>query len=276
MRRAFTIIELLLAVVLLGVMTTLSVLTFKAVSSGWQVSTEYLDKFQRTDFALEQLYSALRSMYYPHRGEQDANYGFVLTNRGDGEDPDRSDFIEWSKKGAALVGKSAVGQTVHRVKVGVYEEGERFGDKRIEKTGLYARMCVDAALKPEDPDKPEDFYSFGNDELYYPVLISDGVVGFNCRVLGSDDKVESENDEGLFEDEFSESNAVPYKVELTFYLIDPEGKSYRTHTAPLMRIIRIPIYEQSQDGAATPGEKKKNEESRGGPRGPGARGGRAR
>ncbi|HBJ59309.1 MAG TPA: hypothetical protein DDY72_02370, partial [Verrucomicrobia bacterium] len=45
----------------------------------------------------------------------------------------------------------------------------------------------------------------------------------------------------------------PYKVELTFRIESPDGKRYRTHTAPLMRIVRIPVHEQSQDGAEIPG-----------------------
>ena len=121
-------------------------------------------------------------------------------------------------------------------------------------------------MRPKD--NPDDIdFSFANEDMYQPVLISDGIVGFNCRVLKTADEVKSENDERAFEDEFSESNAVPYKVELTFRIADPEGRSYRSNTAPLMRIVRIPIHEQSLDGAATPGEGKKgkvSERGRGG------------
>ena len=67
----------------------------------------------------------------------------------------------------------------------------------------------------------------------------------------------SENDRRSFEDEFSESNSVPYKVELTFYLADRDGRSYRTDTAPVVRIVRIPIHEQSLDGAKVPSEGEK-------------------
>ena len=89
--------------------------------------------------------------------------------------------------------------------------------------------------------------------------------------LAHTDKVEAENDDRAFEDEFAESNAVPYKVELTFRISDPEGRSYRSNTAPVMRIVRIPIHEQSLDGASTPGESQKG--AAGGARGGGARGG---
>lgn len=259
MRRAFTLIEILLAAVLLGVLTSLTMMTFNSVTHGWQVSTDYLDKMQRTDFALNQVISGLRSLYYPHGGEQSYDYGFYLTDNGDGEDPDRSDVIEWSKRGSAIVGsKSAAVDTVHRVQLMVLEEGNHDYMEPIEVTGLYARHCPDVTLRPKD--NPDDIdFSFGNDEMYQPVLVADGIVGFNCRVLPTDEKVEAEHDESLFEDKWDTSNAVPYKVELTFYLADPDGRAYRSNTAPIMRIVRIPLYEQSKDGAALPSEKAASE-----------------
>lgn len=266
MRRAFTMIEMLLAVMMIGVLTTFAVLTFNAVTRAWQVSTDYMDKMQRTDFALNQVISGLRSMYYPHDGKQDYNYGFVRTDNGDGEEPDDSDVIEWSKMGSAIVGnKSAVADTVHRVQVMVLEEGDHRFKEEIQVTGLYARQCPDVVLRPKD-DEEEIDYSFENDEMYQPILIADGIVGFNCRVLKTAEAAkegEGENDKRAFEDEFEESNAVPYKVELTFRIADPEGKSYRSNTAPLMRIVRIPVHEQSLDGAVTPDEDDKGASSRG-------------
>ena len=273
MRRGFTMVELLLATLLLGVLTALSMLTFNAVSNGWQISADYMDKLERTDFALNQLVSGLRSMYYPHDGNQSYDYGFVLDDRGDGDDPDRSDVIEWSKIGSALVGnKSAVADTVHRVQVMVLEEGNRDYREAIEVTGLYARQCPDVALRSAENASDQDIdYSFANAELYQPVLIADGIVGFNCKVLKSGEQVEAETDEDRFEDEFAASNSVPYKVQLTFRVADPEGKSYRTNTAPIMRIVRIPIYEQAQDGAATPGGGKGGKGGERPPTGGGAR-----
>jgi len=261
MRRAFTLVEILLAVVLLGVLTAITMATFNSVTRSWQISTDYLDKMQRTDFALNQVVSGLRSLYYPHGGEQSYDYGFYLTDNGDGEDPDRSDVIEWSKRGSAIVGsKSAAADTVHRVQLMVLEEGNHDYIDPIEVTGLYARHCPDVTLRPKDNRDDIDF-SFANDEMYQPVLIADGIVGFNCRVLPSDEKLEAEHDESLFEDKWETSNAVPYKVELTFYLADPEGRAYRSNTAPIMRIVRMPLYEQSKDGAAPPSEKAARESS---------------
>lgn len=261
MKKAFTLLELMFAVMLTGIITVLAIMTFDAVSTGWQLSTDYIDKTQRSDYALDQIITGLRSMYYPHDGKQNENYGFVLIDNGNGDDPDSSDVIEWSKTGPSIVGtKSAVADTVHRVQVMVLEEGNsKYRDVNgrcieIQTTGLYARRCPDTALRPVNNENSVD-YTFSNDEMYEPVLIADGIVGFNCRVLKSADEVkDSENDKRKFEDEFSESNSVPYKVELTFHIADPEGKSYRSNTAPVMRIVRIPIHEQSLDGASIPSE----------------------
>ncbi len=255
MKRAFTLLEIVCAVVLIGVVTTLAIATSSAVSRGWEISTDYIDKMQRTDYALNQLVSALRSMYYPNAGEQSYDYGFVLTDNGTGEDPESSDTIEWSRL-AAVGSKEKSASTVHRMQVMILEEGSNdYNNHEIEVTGLYMRRCPDKALLPKD-DSDED-YTFGNDELYEPILIADGIVGFNCRVLKeppTTTRTTAEFDKQEFEDTWESSNSVPYKVELTFHLADKDGKSYRSNTAPVMRIVRIPIYEQSQDGATPPTE----------------------
>ena len=262
MRRGFTMLEMLLATVLVGVLTTFSILTFRSVSRGWQISTDYLDKMQRTDYALDQVISGLRSMYYPHDGSQDGKYGFVLTNNGDGDDPRRSDVIEWSKLGSAIVGTASdKADSVHRVQVMVLEEGDDDYAEPIQKTGLYVRIMRDSALGG-DRDADDTDLTFGNAELYQPILVADGVTGFNCRVLKTAEAADSatagargtRNDVKKFEDEFAESNAVPYKVELTFFMEKPDD-TFRSQTkrAPLVRIVRIPIHEQSLDGAAPPG-----------------------
>lgn len=270
-RSGFTLVEMLLATLLVGVLTALSVMTFQSVSRGWQVSTDYLDKMQRTDYALDQVIAGLRSMYYPHDGKQNADYGFVLEDRGSGEDPDRSDVITWSKTGPAIVGtKSALADTVHRVQVMVLEEGNSDYAEPIQKTGLYARLCGDAALIPKDGGDDTD-YSFANDELYQPILVADGVTGFNCRVLATAEEGKAgatdgagENEKRDFEDTFDASNAVPYKVELTFHIEKPD-ESFRSQTAraPMVRIVRIPIHEQSLDGALPPGGEETEKEGKG-------------
>lgn len=279
-RGGFTLVELLLATMLAGVVTALSALTFQSVSHGWQVSADYLDKSQRADYALEQVISGLRSAYYPRGGSQSADYGFVLENRGDGSRPDRSDVISWTKTGPAIVGnRSDLADTVHRVQVMVLEEGDDDYAQPISRTGLYARLCRDAALVPKDSDGAD--YTFANADLYQPLLVADGVTGFNCRVLATADaasdsgaKGEAEVEKRDFEDEFSASNALPYKVELTFF-VEKADESFlsRRDRAPIVRIVRIPLHEQSLDGAATPDDAADGKGADGGKSSGGGKGG---
>ena len=279
MRRAFTMIELLAALLILGVVTALATMTFNAIVSSWTVSTEYMDNLQRCDYALEQVVSGLRSMYYPHNGKQDYTYGFYLTDNGDGREADDSDVIEWAKTGQSIVGgQNAAADTVHRVQLMVLEEGNSDYKETIPVTGLYARMCPDPALRPKrDKKVDETDYTFANDEMYQPVLFADGIVGFNCRVMKNADSAgeDGKGDEIEWEDEWDSSNSVPYKVELTFWLEDPrEEKRFRSELAPVMRIVKIPIFEQSQDGKALPSENAKGGARRGSSKG-GTRGGGA-
>lgn len=270
MRRGFTMLELLMAVMLLGMMSVVSIVTYRAVTNGWRVSREYMDTLERTDYALDQLVSGLRCAYYPHTGEQSYDYGFLLTDQGDGDSPRESDIIEWTKKGPALIGGSASGDATHRIQVRVLEEGDSSWGERIEKTGLYARVKPMAKVMPESTSSTrDDEFTFANDELYRPILIAKGVDGFNCRVQAKepeDSEKGKKEDKEAFEDEFTASNAVPYKVQLTFYVQkeDPEYAS-RRQRVPMLRIVRLPVHEQSLDGATLPGNEKSS--SGGGKRG---------
>lgn len=261
MRRAFTLVEILTAVVLLGMMTTIGILTYRSVVSGWRVSRDYMDRLERTDYALDQLVSALKCACYPHNGDQTYDYGFQLTDNGDGDNPRNSDVIEWTTLHNPLIGGSATKNGVHRMQLRVLEEGDSTWGERIERTGLYCRVRPLTKIIPESTSgNDNEKFSFANDELYRPILIAKDVDGFNCRVQAEpskDDKGQKKEDSRAFEDEFTASNAVPYKVQLTFYLPkeDPEFAS-RKIRIPSMRVVRLPLYEQSLDGATLPGKDK--------------------
>lgn len=255
MKRGFTLLELILAVTLVGVMTAVAIMTFRAVTNGWRVSREYMDRLERTDYAIDQLVSGLKCCYYPHEGSQNGEYGFMLTNNGDGDSPDDSDVIEWTKLGSAMVGSSASGDTVHRIQVMVLEAGNHDWGEEIERTGLYARVKPHSKVIVEETED-EDEFTFKNEELYRPVLVAKDVEGFDCRVVkkkpeGKDKKA----DKSDYEEEFAESNSVPYKIQLTFYIEkeDPEYRSRRTRI-PILRTLTLPVHEQSLDGAALPGD----------------------
>ena len=261
-------IELLLAVMLVGVVTAISMMTFRAVTRGWQASTDYVDRLEHTDYAIDQLVSALKCAYYPHNGSTDGQHGFMLTNNGDGETERQSDMIEWSKLGSALIGsRSSVQDGVHRVQLRVLEEGDNDWNEHIERTGLYARVKPVAEMIAKKTGAA-DSLGFDNEEFYQPVLVADGVVGFDCKVLK--EKPESGNatqkgniDVSDFEDEYAESNSVPYKVQLTMYVEKKDANFLsRTRRMPIIRIIELPIHDQSKDGKEPPGASEKSSSSK--------------
>ena len=283
MRRAFTMIEMLLATMLVGVLTTLSILTFQAVTHGWQASTDYLDKMQRTDYALNQLIIALRSAYWPEEsegrsgkaaettkraGEDSADrnqYGFYDPYDREGDRPSDSDIIEWTKKGSALIGsENAMADSVHRVRVMILEEGDtEDGDddkfarfkfrEAVKKTGLYARAFVDPALASDtrEKDGAHDYYP-------QPTLVADGVVGFRCRTIKeppskTNDKSRKkggyDKDSDAVQDKY-EDKGFPYAVELTLFIEKRDDEFFsQKEKATVVRVIKIPVYEHSQGGS---------------------------
>ena len=256
MKKGFTLVELMLATALIGVVTVLCVMTFSAVSNGWQASMDYLDRMQRTDYAVNQLVIALRSAYYP--SSQNENYRFFDPYEREGNRPGDSDIIEWTKKGSALIGsESAMADSVHKVRVMVLEEGDtedgdddeftRFKFREpIKKTGLYARAFVDPALAGASDDEKTT-----NSRDYYqqPVLIADGVVGFRCRTLkekpssesGSSGKKGSFQKDDL-EDAYKDGK-YPYLVELTIFIErNDSGFLSQGEKVPIVRVVELPIY----------------------------------
>ena len=283
-RLGFTMIEMLLATMLVGVLTTLSILTFQAVTHGWQASTDYLDKMQRTDYALNQLIIALRSAYWPEesggssdkeskatkgggeKGAVDRNqYGFYDPYDREGNRPSDSDIIEWTKKGSALIGsENAMADSVHRVRVMILEEGdtedgdddkfERFKFREaVKKTGLYARAFVDPGLAADTSEKDDahDFYP-------QPTLVADGVVGFRCRTIKeppskTNDKSEKkggyDKDSDAIEDTFEDSG-FPYAVELTLFIEKRDDEFFsQKEKSTVVRVVKIPISEHSRGGS---------------------------
>ena len=230
MKKAFTIVEMLLAILLMGVMSAFAILTFNSVASSWEISNEYMDKMQRTDYALDQVISSLRSLYYPHEGSQDERYGFQCEN------PRKSDVVYFSKLGTALGGsESSVADTVHRVQLMILEEGNNDYKTPIQKTGLYVRECPDAALQPSKSESFDEDISLANNEMYEPILVAD---------------------------EWATSNAVPYKVELTFRVADKDEPERASKASVMMRIIDLPMYEQSKDGASLAVDDAKNQKKK--------------
>jgi prepilin-type N-terminal cleavage/methylation domain-containing protein len=223
--RGFTLLELVMAIMILSVMMLLSFFCFDAVVQSWQAGIEMSDTMGQADHVMEQLASGLRSAYYPDTGAQLEEYGFQFNDGGEG--PEARDSISWVKIGRALVGEDCgFAESPHRTDVWVEDGG------RNELSGLMLRAWrVDLQLDEFEP--ADDAPSMG---------ISPRVIGLNCRMLDKDQPMK--DDEPNWQDEWDFSNSIPKAVEITLYMQPAKEKD---EPVEIKRIVEIPLFDLSQN-----------------------------
>ena len=239
MRRAFTIVELMLAVLILSILTIISTWTFHTIIRNWNLSTEMADNVQRTDYALAQVTSALRSAYFPTSGEVTDADGFQLEDNNPRNEPDESDMIAWTKLGPAIVGRnSRFSKAAHHISMYVVEPGKS-DVEAYANGGLVCDVIGEKKFRPDDFDE-EDLDNWDH------FVLSEDVQGFNCRVLDKDQPFK--DDQANWQDTWDTSNMIPRRVQLTFWMkpIDKEKESY-----PIVRVIEIPLWYTSQNPIKT-------------------------
>ena len=226
-RRAagFTLLELIMAIMILSVMMLLSFFCFDAVVQSWNAGIEMSDSMGQADHVMEQLASGLRSAYYPDTGAQLDDYGFQFTDGGEG--PGALDGISWVKIGRALVGEECgFADSPHRINVYVDD-----GDKSDSKGLAVSAWRVDLQLDEFDPE-----------EDVTPVSLSPRVIGLNCRMLDKHQPMKAE--EPNWQDEWKFSNSIPKAVEVTLYMEPPQDKD---EPLEVKRIVEIPMFDLSQN-----------------------------
>ena len=221
----FTLIEVVMAIMILSVMMLMSFFCFDAVVQSWTAGIEVSDAMGQADHVMEQLVSGLRSAYYPDAGSQLYEYGFQLYDNG--EDAEAMDSISWVKLGSALVGEDCgFAESPHRITVSVSSDEDA--------GGLRARAWrVDLQLDEFDPQ-----------EDVMPLELSPRVIAFNCRVLDKDQP--EKDDEPNWQDEWATSNCIPKAVELALYM-EPPDNAEDDEPIEVKRIVTIPLWDISQN-----------------------------
>ncbi len=230
-RSGFTLLELIMAIMILAVMMILSFFCFDAVVQSWNAGMEMSDAMSQADYVMNQVESGLRSAYYSASVQKDDERGFQFSDGGEG--PDARDSIAWMKEGRAFVGglkaidgKTEIAEMPHRVMLYVEEEGRDGGG------GLMAKAWS-SDFQPDDFDVEEDVKAF---------LVSPRVMGMDCKVLKEPPEENAKEIE--WEDEWTSSNALPYKVSVTLYL---RPVKERDEPVAVTRDIVLPVWEVSQN-----------------------------
>jgi prepilin-type N-terminal cleavage/methylation domain-containing protein len=228
--KGFTLLELLMAIMIMAIMMLLSFFCFDAVVQSWNAGMEMSDSMAQADYVMNQVESGLRSAYYSSTVAKDEEKGFQFTDGGEGANA--QDSITWMKVGRAFVGnlkaidgKTEIAEMPHRVRLYVEAQDGDGG-------GLMAKAWS-SDFQPDDFDVEKDVKAF---------LVSPRVVAMDCKVLK--EPPEEKASEIKWEDEWSSSNSLPYKVSVTLYL-----RPFKEGDAPVAvtRDIEIPVWDVSQN-----------------------------
>ena len=236
----FTLIELIMAIMIMAVMTMLSFFCFNAIVSSWTAGMEMADSMAQADYVMNQVESGLRSACFLTTIQKEDERGFQFVDGGEGASA--RDSITWMKEGRAFVGslkaidgKTGIADMPHRVMLYVEEDGGRDGSG-----GLMAKAWSSDFL-PDDFDVEEDVKAF---------LISPKVIGMDCKVLK--EPPEEKAKEIKWEDEWTSSNALPYKISVTLYM---RPIKEREDPIAVTRDIEIPVWDVSQNPVQSGGQR---------------------
>ena len=199
----FTLIEMLVAVVILTTAFTIIWTTFSVSLDGWRRGQLALDRIHHGDFVMEQVVSALRSAaYFNTRPDK---YGFWLEDHGE------DDEVSWVTSGSAFMKpEDPLARGLHRLWIGIEPNAD--GDASFA-VRAYPHFAKD--MEPDDVD---------------PLIISSRVKGLDCKVWNN----ETED----WDDEWEDTNTVPPLVQVKLILepLDRDGP-----LVEVTRLVEIPI-----------------------------------
>ncbi len=231
-RRGFTLVEVLLAIAILGILSGIVAATFHTAVTAWRAGTTVADAIHHADAVMEQVVMGLRSAYYPETAAPLDAYGF--THVDGGEMPEAADTICWVKLGSALVGEDLPYAGVpHRVELSVR------GDEAPDGPGLYVRSWrLDG--------QPEDF----DPEMVEPLLLSRQVTALDCRMLDPAKRETSVAEDEAWMDDWETTNRIPEQVRIA---IAVGADSVREDPPVFERHVAIPLAALSWNPTVTGG-----------------------
>jgi len=213
-RNGFTLIEVMIALVLVMFAASMTYVTFSTVTKAWRSGVKLTEDLHHGDFVMDQLVLGLRSAYY---ARSSSCYGFWLEKDGSGDSS--FDSISWVKQGTALTESNSPTVAVpHRI---------RFSMERNQKGAM-----APAVRYWRPVGLPDDF----DPAQIQPQFLSDRIRGFSCRVATNTVDGDWEWSDIWEKDD---TNKLPRAVELTLYL-EPLDKE--KPLVPMTRCIEIPVW----------------------------------
>ncbi len=209
--RGFTLLELMVAMVILTIAMSISFQAFSGTIRAWKRGSEVIEGIKHGDFAMGQLANALNSTIYFFNPRK--NYAFKIEKgTGSGLPADTLSFVTASS--AFMPDSSPLKHGPHRIKLYI-DDDDRGGP------ALFSIAFPAIA----DEEEAEDEYAAE------PHLVSRSVQGL--EILLWDDELEDWSS-----DEWEKGNAIPERVLIIIYVASEEEDE-----EPIVfeRILDIPV-----------------------------------
>ena len=210
-RGGFTLLELMVAMVILTIAMSISFQAFSGTIRAWKRGSEVIEGIKHGDFAMSQLANALNSTIYFFNPRK--NYAFRIEKGfGSSLPSDTISFVTASS--AFMPDSSPLRQGPHRLKLYIDDDDE--GNPALFATALPAIA---------DEEEAEDEY----DEK--PHLVSRAVQGL--EILLYDKELEDWST-----DEWEKENAIPERVMIIIYVASEEDDE---EPIVFKRVLDIPV-----------------------------------
>ncbi len=209
-RKGFTLLELLVAMVILTIAMSIAFQAFTGTVRGWKRGTEVMDGIKHGDFAITQLVASLRSTIYFFN--QRKTYAFTIEkNTSSGLPADSISFVTASSAFMPYDSPFAVGP--HRLELFIDDDDRG-------NPALFARPMP---AVPIDEDLEDEYDSD-------PILISRAIQGLEILIW------DEENED--WTEEWEPENSIPERVLIAVYV---ESADENEEPIEFTRVIEIPV-----------------------------------
>ena len=220
-RNGFTLLELLVAMVILVIAMSIAFQAFSGTIRGWKRGTEVIDGIKHGDFAMTQLVKALRSTIYFYNPKK--TYAFKIEKGNSGGLPaDTISFVTAS--GAFMPEYSPFATGPHRLKLFIGNDDS--GDSALFASPMPAVT---------DDDEYEDEYDSE------PLLVSRAIQGL--EILLWDEETED------WTVDWEKENSVPERILLILFVA---SENEDEEPIEFTRIIEIPVALSVKEKLASP------------------------
>ena len=219
-RRGFTLLELMVAMVIMVIALSIAFEAYTATIRGWKRGTEVMEGIKHGDFALTQLVASLNSTIFFDSKRK--TYAFTIEKESNNGLPaDEISFV--TSSGAFMPHDSPFARGPHRLNLFIEnDEGE---------------PALFASAMPAVPNSEDELDDFDAD----PILVSREVQGIEILIW------DSENED--WTEEWEPENSVPERIKIAIFIAADDQND---DPIEFSRALEIPVAASLKDKLTSP------------------------